>query len=70
MSPDGRIFVSDRLNNVVDIYTADGTYLDKFSGPGNAHDQMKEALDVWVISNTELMVVDSIQDGIKKFSQK
>ncbi|MFA6566680.1 MAG: S8 family serine peptidase [Victivallales bacterium] len=70
ISPDGRIFVADKQANYVSVYTADGIFIDKFGGPGNMHEQFRAATDVYVISNTEVLVIDHIQDRVKKFSQK
>jgi outer membrane protein assembly factor BamB len=63
---DGRVYVADGTNHRVQVFTADGTYLDQFGGFGTRDGQFRQPTEIVAGPDSSLYVLDS--DRVSRFT--
>ena len=70
LSRDGRIFVSDTLNYRVQIFTAEGKFINAFGEAGDGPGYFSRPRGVAVDSDGNIYVVDAIFDNVQIFNSE
>ncbi len=64
---DGRLYVTDSMNNRIQIFHIDGSFIAKFGTFGDSYSDLEKPKGIAVDSEGHIYVVDSIQDRVKIF---
>lgn len=67
---DGNVYVSDTLNNRVEIFDADGNFISQFGKPGDGPGYFSRPKGIAVDGDGHVWVADSMQDRVQVFSRE
>ena len=68
MASDGRVYVSDRDNDRIQIFTSEGVFVDKWGTQGTGDGEFEAPYTVAVTSDGSVYVSDKENHRIQKFS--
>jgi sugar lactone lactonase YvrE len=66
---DGNLYVADTLNDRVEIFDGDGTFVRTFGKPGDGPGYFSRPKGVAIDSDNHIWVVDGMQDRVQVFNQ-
>jgi sugar lactone lactonase YvrE len=66
---DGNVFVTDTLNNRVEIFDADGTFISQFGKAGDGPGYFSRPKGIAVDADGHIWVADAVQDRIQVFNR-
>jgi DNA-binding beta-propeller fold protein YncE len=67
---DGNVFVTDTLNNRVEIFDADGNFMSQFGKPGDGPGYFARPKGIAVDSDGHIWVADEMQDRLQVFNRE
>jgi DNA-binding beta-propeller fold protein YncE len=70
VGPNGNVYVSDTLNQRIQIFDADGTYLSMFGKPGDGPADMSRPKGIAIDGDGHIWVTDADQNRVKIFDQQ
>lgn len=70
VGPNGNVYVSDTLNQRIQIFDADGTYLSMFGKPGDGPADMSRPKGIAIDADGHIWVTDADQNRVKIFDQQ
>jgi DNA-binding beta-propeller fold protein YncE len=70
VGPNGNVYVSDTLNQRIQIFDADGTYLSMFGKPGDGPADMARPKGIAIDGDGHIWVTDADQNRVKIFDQQ
>jgi DNA-binding beta-propeller fold protein YncE len=70
VAPNGNVYVSDTLNQRIQIFDADGNYLSMFGKPGDGPADMARPKGIAIDGDGHIWVTDADQNRVKIFDQQ
>ncbi len=70
VGPNGDIYVSDTLNQRIQIFDADGTFLSTFGKPGDGPGDFARPKGIAIDSDSHIWVADADQNRVKVFDRQ
>lgn len=70
LDKDGNVYVTDTLNDRVEIFDADGTFISSFGKPGDGPGSFARPKGIAIDSNGHIWVADEMQDRLQVFNKE
>jgi DNA-binding beta-propeller fold protein YncE len=70
LDKEGNVYVTDTLNNRVEIFDADGTFLSEFGKPGDGPGYFARPKGIAIDGDGHIWVVDEVQSRVQVFNQE
>ncbi len=70
LDADGNVFVTDTLNNRVEIFDADGTFISQFGKAGDGPGYFSRPKGIAVDADGHIWVADAVQDRLQVFNRE
>jgi DNA-binding beta-propeller fold protein YncE len=70
VDPDGNVYVTDTLNDRVEIFDADGNFISTFGKPGDGPGYFARPKGIAIDGDGHIWVADEMQDRLQVFNRK
>jgi len=67
VGPDGNVYVCDRYNHRIQVFTQDGTFLRKWGGCGSAQGQLNEPTGIFIAADGKVYVSEAGNNRVQVF---
>jgi DNA-binding beta-propeller fold protein YncE len=67
---DGNVYVTDTLNNRIEIFDADGKFISQFGKPGDGPGYFARPKGIAIDGDSHIWVVDEMQSRVQVFNQE